>query len=431
MRRTHALGVAAVVAALAAVAGCSGNGGDTGPTGGSSGGGGGGSEPSQLTVWLLTLQDSQQAALDTWVSDFEAANAGVKVDVEYRATDAHKEALRQVAGTDAGPDIYFYWEGPGLGGELVDAGMSLDLTSYYDQYGWEDRFSGAALAGITQYGGHHGVPWTQQGEALYYNKTLFERAGITDVPTTYDELVADADKLVAAGITPIQFGGTVNWHVMRLLDSLIETECGAEVADTLNTEQTGWDSEACVTDAFTELKTWGDTYLNEGFMGISNDDANQLFYTGDAAMALEGTWFDAQATDNGMSPDDVGIFAFPTGTGRLYGFGEALYVSSASKAPDLAAKFLDFVMSTDEQNKSGGAFAAINVNKDVPPSADNALHALWPPIFDAADGMYINNDQNLSLDQTTEYWRIQNSVLTGSIAPADAGAEFQKFIDSK
>ena len=428
MRRNHVLGVAAVVAALAAVAGCSSSsGGSTNASGGASGG----AEPKTLTIWELTLQDSQKKALETWVSDFEAANSGVKINVEYRSTDAHKEALRQVVGTNAGPDIYFYWEGPGLGGELVKNGMSLDLTKYYDQYSWKDRFSSAVLNGVTQYGGYNGVPWTQQGEAIYYNKALFQKAGISAVPTTYDEFVADAEKLVAAGITPIEFGGTVNWHVMRLLDSIIETKCGAATADKLNTKQQGWDTEPCVKESFTELKKWGDKYINQGFMGISNDDSSQLFYTGQAAMALEGTWFDAQVTDNGMNAKDVGIFPFPTGTGRLYGFGEAMYVNAASKAPDLAAKFLDFAMSTDEQNKSGGAFAAINVNKDVAPSTDNALHALWPPIFAAAKGMYINNDQNLSLDQTTEYWRIQNSVLTGSIAPADAGAQFQKFIGSK
>ena len=32
--------------------------------------------------------------------------------------------------------------------------------------------------------------------------------------------------------------------------------------------------------------------------------------------------------------------------------------------------------------------------------------------------------------ETTEFWRIQNSVLTGDIDPADAGPEFQKFRDS-
>ncbi len=420
MRITRRVTAAAAAgAALALVAGCGG------------GSGGGSSEDSvELAVWMLTLEDTQKAALQTLVENFEAEHEGITVTVEERSTDSHKESLRQVAGTGVGPDVYFYWQGPGLGGELVDAGMSRDLTDFYEEYGWEEIFSDAALDGITQYGGYHGVPWTLQGEALYYNKTLFAEAGITSTPQTYDELVAAADALVAAGITPIQFGGTVNWHVMRLLDSLIETTCGAETADVLNTEQSGWDTEACVTEAFTELQTWGENYINDGFMGMSNDDSSELFYAGQAAMALEGTWFNGFVVDFGMNPDEVGIFPFPTETGRLYGFGEALYIAEDSEHPEEAAMFLDFISSTEQQEQVAGAFQAIPVNTAVAPSQDNPLHALWPPIFQAAEGMYINNDQNLSLDQTTEYWRIQNSVLTGRMTPAEAGPAFQAYIDA-
>lgn len=383
-----------------------------------------------LSVWLPTQEDTQVTAMAALIDAFEEANPGITVKTEERAIDPHKEALRQAAGTDAGPDIYWYWEGSGLGGELVDVGMSLDLSAYYDEYGWQDRFTAASLAGVTQYGGFHGVPWTQQGEGLYYNKSLFEQAGITAIPTTYDELVDAAKQLADAGITPIQFGGTVNWHVMRLLDSLIETECGADVADELNTGDGDWGAQPCVTDAFTELKTWGDSYVNDGFMAVSNDDSTQLFYSGQAAMAYEGTWLNSQLVDNGMDPENIGIFAFPTGTGRLYGFGEAFYVSAASKHPDEAAKFLDFITSADGQAIAGSAWAALSTNKEVTPDASNPLNAVWSELFGDAAGIYTNNDQNFSADVVGEYWRIQNSVLTGDIDPADAGAQFQQFRDA-
>ena len=197
-RRTLSKAVAALAAA-GVLASC-----------GSSGGSGGGEGDTELKVWMITQEPAQKEAMDEIIDGFTQANPGITVDVEERATDAHKEALRQIAGSSSGPDIYWYWEGPGLGGELVEAGLSKDLTAEYEQYGWQDRFNEATMSGITQYGGYHGVPWTLQGEGLFYNKELFEQAGISAVPTTYDELVAAADKLVAAGITPIEFGGTVN-----------------------------------------------------------------------------------------------------------------------------------------------------------------------------------------------------------------------------
>lgn len=418
MRNKRFLGAAALtVTAAAVLTGCSGSGG--------SGGG-----ENDLVIWMPTQEDSQGEAINAVIDEFEKQNEGVTVTLEERSVDEHKNAMRQAAGTDSGPDIYWYWEGSGLGGELVDVGMSKDLSDYYSEYGWDDRFTAASMSGITQYGGYHGVPWSQQGEGIYYNKSLFAQAGIDAAPTSYDELVDAAKKLKAAGITPIEFGGTVNWDVMRLLDSLIETECGAEVADELNTGDGDWGAESCVTDAFTELKTWGTDYFNDGYLGINNDDAAQLFFSGKAAMSLEGTWYNSQVVDNGMNPEDIGVIPFPTGTGRLYGFGEAFYINAASDKADLAAKFLDFGTSEEGQALVGDAWAALSVNKDVPVDTSNPLNAVWAEIFQSVDGGYTNNDQNFTTAETTEFWRIQNSVLTGDIDPADAGAEFQKFRDS-
>jgi raffinose/stachyose/melibiose transport system substrate-binding protein len=216
---------------------------------------------------------------------------------------------------------------------------------------------------------------------------------------------------------------------MRLLDSIVEVKCGSDTADKLNKNGGDWGKESCVNDAYTELKKWGDNYLNSGFMAISQDDSSQIFYTGKAAMAYEGTWFNGNIKDNGPDPNDVGIFAFP-GTDRLYGFGEAFYVNPATKHADAAAKFLDYVTSEQGQQLAGSAWAALSVNKAVTPSADNPLNAVWVDLFGAAKGIYTNNDQNFTSDVTNEYWRIQNAVLTGDIKPADAGAQFQQFRDA-
>jgi raffinose/stachyose/melibiose transport system substrate-binding protein len=387
----------------------------------------GGSDAGEVTVWTLTWSESEQAVWDSIVEAFEEEHPDITVTTETRGTDEHKDALRQSAGTSAGPDIYRYWAGSGLGGELVRAGVSADLTEYYEEYGWEDRFTDAALDGVTQYGDHHGVPFVQPGEALYYNKALFSEAGIEAVPTTYDELVEAADQLSAAGITPIEFGGTVNWDVMRLLDSLIELRCGADTADELNKGDGDWAEESCVTEAFTDLKEWGDEYILEGFMALSNEDSETQFFAGEVAMALEGTWFEGVSLDNGMASEDLGIFPFPTGTGRLYGFGENFYVSEASENKDAAAMFLDFFTSEEGQAIADGAWSRVGVYRDVDTSAGTPLTADWVELFDSAGALYTNNDQNFSTTVTQEYWRIQNAVLLGEIDPADAGAQFQQF----
>lgn len=414
-KKAAAIGLASALAlGLAACGDSNGNGGDS----------------QSLTIWQLTLDGAQNEAWTALVEGFEEANDGVSVTTEQRGVDPHKDALRQAAGTPAVPDIYRYWGGPGLGGELIDVNMSLDLTEYYDEYGWADLLTPVALDRAQLYGGHDGVAFQESTEAVFYNKALFEEAGITDLPTTYDELIAAADALSAAGITPMTMGGTVNWHVMRLLDSLVETFCGADKADELTQGEGDWSAEPCVDESFVELKNWGDNYFNQGFMAISQDDAAQLFFTGQAAMAIEGDWFGPQAVDGGMDADDFGIFPFPTDTGRVYGFGELLYISSDASNPDLAARFLDYMISEEGQAHLGTAFSVISANSNVNPPEDTPLAGDWAAIVAEASGSYMNNDQNFGTAETTEFWRVQNSVLTDSIAPEDAGAAFQQWRDA-
>lgn len=321
-----------------------------------------------LDWWLVTQNDTQKEALTEMLAAFEAANPTIKINLEERDIDAHKDALRRSAGTDAEPDLYFMWTGLGLGGEFVNAGVSADLTSYYEQYKWEDRFVAPALSSVAQYGGFHGVPWSQRGEVVFYRTDLFEQAGIDAEPTTYDELVAVNDQLMAAGITPFEFGGTVNWHVMRLLDVILESQCGAETHDALKALEASWATEPCVADSFAELKTWSDDYLNDGFIGIDSDEASQLLYAGQAAMAIEGDWFNGAIAAN-SDKSLYGLFPFPTGTGRLYGFTEAMYFGESSEHKDEAAVFMDFVTSTEVQAKYFEQFGSLSVNKEVAPSS--------------------------------------------------------------
>ena len=423
MKMQWKVAAAAVAVSGLVLAGCSSGGSDSQSGSAASG------DKTVITIWTLSGA-SQNDVWNELVEGFEAKYPDYKVVTEFRATDPHKDALRQAIGTDAMPDLYRYWGGPGLGGELVNVGASVDITDMYDEYGWEEILTGPALANATQYGDHHGVPFIQASEAVFYNKALFEEAGITETPTTYDELVEDAKKLKAAGITPMAFGGTVNWHVMRLLDSIIESECGAEKADELTKGDGDWANEPCVTKSFEELKTWGDDYFPEGYMGISNDDSSQLFYSGQAAMTIEGDWFGSMTLDNGMDPEEVGIFAFPSGTDRLYGFGELFYVTEKGEKNPGVPLFIDFLISEEGQAILGTTFSTLSVNSNVTPEEGTHLGEGWTEIVTSADGGYMNNDQNFSTAETTEFWRIQNSVLTGGLSPEEAGAEFQAWRDA-
>ena len=75
--------------------------------------------------------------------------------------------------------------------------MKLDVTA----------FSSDALEVETINGSLYGAPGAYaQYLTVFYNKDLFEQAGVT-VPATYDEFLKACDTLKAKGITPIAMGG--------------------------------------------------------------------------------------------------------------------------------------------------------------------------------------------------------------------------------
>jgi raffinose/stachyose/melibiose transport system substrate-binding protein len=384
----------------------------------------------EIKFWTLSFDNpAVTKAYETIIKDFEAANPGVTIKLENRGTDEHKSALRVAAGSDQAPDIYFMWAGLGLGGEFIKSGLALPMDKYYSQYKWDDEFIGPALSFSKQYpGGRFGIPSTFRGEAIYYNKALFEKAGVTSEPKTYEELVAAADKLAAAKIPAFTFGGTVNWHVMRLMDEILEVECGPEKHDALMAMKLNWADEACATKAFAEFHRWTSKYFLKPFMGIDQAQSFNLFLAGRAAMMLEGNWLVGQLK-NANRLADFGLFPFP-GASRLYGFGEYNYISAKSKHPDIAAKFLDYLESTPVQQASLAALGT-TVNKNVKLDSTEPLDLAWAKIFGQYNEVFVNGDQAFPLDVTTEYFRVINEVASDHLDPQAAAGELQKFIAAR
>ena len=66
------------------------------------------------------------------------------------------------------------------------------------------NFSETTLTSVTEDGHITGMPFLVQSHGFIYNKALFEQAGITELPTTLDELRTVCEKLTDAGNSAIQ-----------------------------------------------------------------------------------------------------------------------------------------------------------------------------------------------------------------------------------
>ncbi|MET9623047.1 extracellular solute-binding protein [Streptomyces sp. NPDC006464] len=121
---------------------------------------------------------------------YEAAHPGVKIDVRVESWDDIDRKVAEMVAADDAPDI------AQIGGyaDYADAGelySADELLSIPVQANFLAPLVDAGEMKRIQYG----MPFVASTRLLFYNRTLFEKAGITRPPASWAELAADAEKL--------------------------------------------------------------------------------------------------------------------------------------------------------------------------------------------------------------------------------------------
>jgi raffinose/stachyose/melibiose transport system substrate-binding protein len=270
------------------------------------------------------------------------------------------------------PDIFQSWGG-GVMNDQANAGMLLDITSYLDADGgaWRNSFGQGALAVYALDSKNYGVPWDMGMVGWWYNKDLFAQANITQVPTTWTELLDDVKTLKAAGITPISLGEKDTWTGMHIWSYLATRLCGQEGFLAAANRSGGSFTDQCFVDAGTKLKELIALQpFQAGFLGASHDEMQGNFGNGKAAMELSGQW--APSVESAQAADKVGVknlgfFSFPAiegGAGKATdamggGNGFALGKNASPEAVD----FVKYLTAKEQQARMASAGMGIPVVK--------------------------------------------------------------------
>jgi raffinose/stachyose/melibiose transport system substrate-binding protein len=305
----------------------------------------------------ILAEAGDEATLTRAAAQFEEANPGVTVEASYLGWDDFMATIKLKLADNNPPDLAHGNQGFTVDGTLIQNGLVIPLDDYADKYGWKKSFADGSLAefswsedGSTWGSGTlYGISPVAEDVIVYYNKSKLDALGLS-VPSNF----ADFEKALAtaknAGELPIILGGADGWPIIHVW-GLIE---GAFV----DPEQTrSWIFDAKGNEYATSSRKQAavklEEMVNAGYfgndsLGIGYDDANAMFIDGEGVFNLTGTWMTAQLNE-GMG-DNVGAFAMPRSTGGVAGGGSfALpwHISSKSANPDLAAKFIAHLMSTD------------------------------------------------------------------------------------
>jgi raffinose/stachyose/melibiose transport system substrate-binding protein len=384
------------------------------------------SGPVALNWWTITPNMGTDG-IEAVIADFEAANPGVTITYTGRPDQQYKDSLAQAVQTEAAPDIYEVPYGTGFNQAYAREGASLPIDAYYAQYGWDGRFSQALIDRMTVDGKKYNVPWGGFPFGLYYNKDVFQKAGITAPPATYAELVDDFAKIKASGAVPVGLAGKGGLATGWFTTNLLMQACGWDKYNALITVAAKWDGEPCVTKAYTDFKDWVDKgYFPDGWLALSPDNGqgDALVLAGKAGSIFAGVWFPSGITKAGLPEDQFGLFAFPTDAGAVPYGGSQLAIATKSKNPDVAAKFLDYLTSVDVQTKYYGK---INqgfslVNGVTPPADADPFGPVQTAMAAAAKHLYPPSDGQLSADVNAALVQATDQVALGTLQPAQVGA---------
>src|SRR5688572_9497022 len=207
MRRASAFAAVAATSALL-LAACS-----SGTTPTESGSNEPGVEPVTLTWWHNSVagDNGENPLGDLWQSvadEYMAANPNVTIEIEaIQNEDLQRTRIPTALQSGDAPDLFQQWGGGELATQ-VDAGYLMDLSGVLAD---DVARLGGGVAPWQYQGTTYGLPFQFGVEGIWYRKSLFEAAGITDEPTTMDELGDTVDALKAAGIVPIAVGAGDKW----------------------------------------------------------------------------------------------------------------------------------------------------------------------------------------------------------------------------
>ena len=306
------------------LAGCGGgsNNGSSSSQNASAGSGSGGSNnggDKKVEISIMTRwgdSDPLSPFLNEVIAKFEELHPNVKVINDSISEEAsYNNKLKTAIATGETPHI-FYW--PGVAGitDWAKNGVLMDVTPLMEDKEWFDGFISGAFEiwNLEQYGvaGHYGVPIGFNPEVMYYNKELFEKAGITKEPETIEELYDVIDKLNASGVVAWGMGAKDTWRLGHLHTNVFYHLNGVNAAKELGTRTKKW-TDADVVESLALVKAFKDRgAFQQGFEGIDYNTERSDFLSGKSAMMLNGAWAIAEimASDSPYK-DQFDFFPFP------------------------------------------------------------------------------------------------------------------------
>jgi len=320
-----------------------------------------------VTIRYSIWGDPQEIASQTAIAEaFHAANPNITVDVDVSDWDAYWDKLQTGLAANAAPDV-FAMDGP-LFPDYQSRDVLLDLKPMIDRDGYDlTQLADQGVADFTTAdGGQFGLPRDLNTIVLYYNKAMFDAAGIPYPDDTWDwaKLTEVAKQLTKDDNNDgkvDQWGFYTETTDMENFWLSAVWQNGGDVlapdgkSTVLDTDQAAGGIQ------FLQDLIWKDKVMPDPAVSAETGDA---FEQGQAAMEANGSWLVPTHTAAGLN---FGVAPLPKGpAGRFTSVNPTgAVVYKGSPAPDAAWEFVKYLASPAAQEQLMQLKASLPVNKEV------------------------------------------------------------------
>jgi len=339
-------------------------------------------------VMQMWGRDVDQVTYNALIDAWNAANPDNQIELTIIPSAEYVAKVAAAAAGGALPDLLdvdlIYMP------DFINQGLLQPITAQIDGYEHKDVLSPGHMAvSTTDEGEIYGVPFLVDASSLFWNKDLFEQAGLDPEkgPATWDEVIEDARAISALGDDIYGFyfaGACAGCNAYTYLPQI--WAAGGDVIDYANHEATMAD-DPVVREAYEYYKTmWDEGLVPEGARAENGSTWMTTFAAGNIGIQpLGGGWGITGVI--AANPDlNFGVTLLPgkeAGQTASFAGGDVLAVTNNADV-DAAWAFIEWLLSDEVQLEVYAKNGAFTSRTDL---ADNE--------YAAADPRYVINNQAL------------------------------------
>ncbi|MET3649151.1 extracellular solute-binding protein [Phyllobacterium ifriqiyense] len=306
----------------------------------------------KINALFMAQAAYSEADVRAMTESFTKANPDISVNLEFVPYEGLHDKTVLAQGSGGGYDVVLFdviWPA-----EYATNKVLLDVSDKITPEMKSGVLPGAWTT-VEYEGKRYGLPWILDTKYLFYNKEILQKAGIANPPKTWAELSEQAKIIKDKGLlsTPIAWSWSQAEAAICDYTTLVSAYGGSFIKDGKPVFQTGGGLDALNY----MVESYKSGLTNPNSKEFLEEDVRRVFQNGEAAFALNWTYMYNMANNpkDSKVAGKVGVVPAPGVEGKstvsAVNGSMGLGITSTSKQPDEAWKYIAFMTSQATQNQ--------------------------------------------------------------------------------